>query len=86
MCSDWPTGYEADDESFLSRIVTGDETWIHYFEPRTKGQSVAWRHPVSPRKKFIAIPSAGKVMDSWPLCSGCRRGDFGRQCATWLSH
>jgi len=47
----------------LSRIVTGDETWAHHYEPETKRQSMEWHHPQSPRKeKFKTTPSAGKVM------------------------
>jgi hypothetical protein len=50
-------------EAFLSRIVTGDETWAHHYEPETKRQSVEWHHPQSPRKKkFKMTTSAGKVM------------------------
>ena len=64
-------------KAFLSGIVTGDETWIHYFEPLTKGESGDWHHPTSLRKKFMATSSAGKVMDSWPTCSGFRKSDFG---------
>lgn len=85
-CSDLPSGYEAHGESFLSWIVTGDKTWIHHFEPQTKGQSVEWHHPASWKKKFMATPSAGKVMESWSLFSGCRMGDFGRHCASWSNH
>jgi hypothetical protein len=44
-------------------IVFGDETWIHHFESQTRGQSLEWHHPTSPRKKkFKATPSAGEVM------------------------
>jgi hypothetical protein len=32
--------YEPDGESFLSWIVTGDETWIHHFELETNRQSI----------------------------------------------
>ena len=47
----------------MSRIVTGDETWAHHYEPETKRQSVEWHHPQSPRKKkFKTTPSAGKLM------------------------
>jgi hypothetical protein len=63
VCSYLLSCYEADGESFLSRIVTGDETWSHHFEPETRNQSVEWHHPTSPRKKkFMVTPSAGKVM------------------------
>ena len=47
----------------MSRIVTGDETWAHHYEPETKRQSMEWHHPQSPRKKkFKTTPSAGKLM------------------------
>ena len=50
-------------EAFLSRIVIGDETWTHHYEPETKRQSMEWHHPQSPRKKkFKTTPSAGKLV------------------------
>ena len=51
------------DKTFLSRIVTGDETWVHHYEPLSKRSSMKWRHPTSPRaKKFKSQRSAGKIM------------------------
>ena len=48
---------------FLLRLVTVDETWVHYYEPENKVQSRQWVGPGSPRpKKFKTQPSAGKVM------------------------
>ena len=48
---------------FLQRIVTGDETWVHHFEPESKRASMEWHHPTSPcSKKFKSQQSAGKVM------------------------
>jgi hypothetical protein len=38
-------------EEFLSRIVTGHETWVHHYEPESKRQSMEWKHPGSPTKK-----------------------------------
>jgi hypothetical protein len=32
--------FDADGEAFLSRILTGDETMVNYFEPETKRQSM----------------------------------------------
>jgi len=53
----------AEDETFLQRITTGDETWVHHYEPESKRRSMEWRHADSPRKKkFKSQPSAGKVM------------------------
>ena len=51
------------DKIFLQRIVTGDETWVHHFEPESKRASMEWHHHTSPRsKKFKSQQSAGKVM------------------------
>ena len=51
------------DKTFLQRIVTVDETWVHHFEPELKRASMEWRHPISSRlKKFKSQQSAGKVM------------------------
>jgi histone-lysine N-methyltransferase SETMAR len=47
----------------LTKIVTGDETWIHHYEPESKRQSMEWKHPQSPTKeKLKSQPSAGKLM------------------------
>ena len=47
----------------LSRLVTVDETWVHYYEPENKAQSRQWVGPGSPKpKKFKTQSSAGKVM------------------------
>ena len=50
-------------DDFLLRLVTADETWVHYYEPENKAQSRQWVGPGSPRpKKFKTQPSAGKMM------------------------
>ena len=55
--------YEEHPESFHARLVTGDETWIHHWDPDTKQESMQWKHPCSPPpKKSKTQPSAGKVM------------------------
>ena len=53
--------FRSKEDDFFSRLVTVDETWVHYYEPENKAhQSVG---PGSPRpKKFKTQPSAGKVM------------------------
>ena len=50
-------------DDFLLRLVTVDETWVHYYEPENKAQSRQWVGPGSPRpKRFKTQPSAGKLM------------------------
>ena len=62
VCSAWLKRLRSKDD-FLLRLVTVDETWVHYYEPENKAQSRQWVGPGSPRpKKFKTQPSAGKVM------------------------
>ena len=62
--------YGAEGDHFLERIVTGDEIWIHHYEPESKCQSMEWKHPHLPaKKKFKMCPTAGRLMLSvfWDL-------------------
>jgi len=62
-CQELLKRFETEGDSFLGRIVTGDETWVHYHKPETKKASKEWRHTFSPKpKKFCTQPYAGKVM------------------------
>ena len=55
--------FRSKEDGFLSRLVTVDETWVHYYEPENKAQSRQNVGPGSSRpKKFKTQPSAGKVM------------------------
>ena len=55
--------FRSKEDDFLSRLVTVDKTWVHYYEPENKAQSRQWVRPGSPRpKKFKTQPSAGKMM------------------------
>jgi hypothetical protein len=40
-----------DDPDFVSKVITGDETWINGYDPETKQQSSQWESPHSPRPK-----------------------------------
>ena len=39
------------DPNFLSRVITGDESWLYNCDPETKQQSSQWKTPSSPRLK-----------------------------------
>ena len=55
--------YSNERDIFLDRIITGDETWVHHYEPESKWQNMEWKHPQSPcKKKSKTQPSAGKLM------------------------
>ena len=57
------TTIERDEMDFMEKIVTGDETWIHQFDPESKIQSKQWLPKGSPAPiKFKAEKSAQKVM------------------------
>jgi histone-lysine N-methyltransferase SETMAR len=50
--------FEKEGEDFLKKIIIGDETWVHHYDPENKRQSME-----SPQlKKFKTQASAGKVM------------------------
>jgi histone-lysine N-methyltransferase SETMAR len=40
-----------DDPFFMSRVITGDESWVYRYDPETKQQSSQWKSPGSPRPK-----------------------------------
>lgn len=49
--------------NLLTRIVTGDETWVHHYDPESKQESMQWRRKGDkPPVKFKVTPSAGKIM------------------------
>jgi len=57
------TLFKRNPKEFLHRLVTVDETWIHWYTPETKEQSKQWTSPGEPApKKAKTVPSAGKVM------------------------
>jgi len=41
----------ANDPSFHSNVITGDETWVYAYDPETKTQSSQWKSLGSPQPK-----------------------------------
>lgn len=55
--------FKADRGGFLDRIVTGDESWVHHYDPESKAESKEWRRPDSPRPtQPLQQASASKIM------------------------
>ena len=54
-------------DDFLLRLVTVDETWVHYYEPENKAQSRQWVGPGSPMPKKICWQGYGHSV------LGCKR-------------
>lgn len=52
-----------EDPGVMSRIITGDETWVYGYDPETKMQSSQWKSPTSPRPKKARMSKSNiKVM------------------------
>jgi hypothetical protein len=50
-----------EDPAFISRLITGDESWIYGYDPETKQQSSQWKSPQTPSaKKGMAGPEFNK--------------------------
>ena len=63
MCIHLLKRYNKEGEAFLERVVTGDESWVHHFEPESKVQSMEYRHKTSSSpRKFKVIASARNVL------------------------
>ena len=43
LCNHFINMFDRDPEQFISRIVTGDETWLYGYDPATKQMSMEWR-------------------------------------------
>jgi hypothetical protein len=55
--------YGDEGEDILNRTVTGNKSWLHHYQPKSKCASVQWKYPSLPSaKKFKVMPFAGKVM------------------------
>jgi hypothetical protein len=61
VCSDLLSHYKADDESFLTQIITGEEMWTHHYELQTKSQ---WNGIIHLLLRISLPLLQGK---SWPL-------------------
>ena len=60
---DFLTQYSEEGKKFLGHVVTGNETWVSHEAPKSKQQSMEWRHTSSPTKtKFKQTTSTWKVM------------------------
>ncbi len=53
----------AEDPEILDRVIICDESWVHYYDPKTKIESDVWKSSSSPSvKKVQQQKSAEKVM------------------------
>ena len=45
--------YQDEGDDMLSRIVTGDESWVHHYGPETKRASMQWKIPLPQRTRRL---------------------------------
>ena len=77
-CAQLCEEFDAAPDNFLARIITGDESWIHHFDPETQQEARVWKHSSSPTpKRARTRPSAGKILMTvfWD-CQGVVLLDF----------
>lgn len=43
----------SEDETFLSKVITGEESWIYGYDLETEQQLFQWKSPASPRPKNV---------------------------------
>ena len=60
--------FQLEGEEFLEKIVTGDETWVHFFKPESKRNGITQHH--RKRKNSKLCDQQGKL---WRLSSGMLR-------------
>ena len=62
LCQDLNNQIESD-PNFLSKVITGEESWCYGYDPETKQASSQWKTPISPRpKKARQVRSKVKTM------------------------
>ena len=63
ICTQLLERFTHDGERFLQSIITGDESWVHHYDPESKMQSMQYRYKNSPApKKFKVVASARKAL------------------------
>ncbi|GBM08872.1 hypothetical protein AVEN_57424-1 [Araneus ventricosus] len=66
--------YHHDGEEVLEKIVTGDETWVHYETEDTKEQSKQWMHLHSPSRKPVKFKRTFSTKKSMATVFWDRKG------------
>ena len=62
LCQELKNQIESD-PNFLSKVITGDESWCYGYDPETKQALSQWKTPTSPRpKKARQVRSNVKTM------------------------
>jgi hypothetical protein len=68
--------YKQHGEAFLSRIVTGDETWVLHYTPESKAELMTWKHSHYPVKKKFQDSAVSRESDGYCFL-GCSWSSYG---------
>ncbi|GFR97744.1 histone-lysine N-methyltransferase SETMAR [Elysia marginata] len=55
VCTQLLERYNADGEAFLQRILTGEESWVHHYDPECKAQSMEYMHKTSASSRLMPL-------------------------------
>ena len=55
VCRDLLNQYEAEGDSFMDIIITGDETWRHHYEPESNGSPWSGEFPIEEKVQDAAL-------------------------------
>ncbi|GFO12948.1 histone-lysine N-methyltransferase SETMAR-like protein [Plakobranchus ocellatus] len=62
-CTQLLERYNAEGEVFLQHILSGEESWVHHYDPECKAQSMVYTHKTFPSpRKFKVVAAARKVL------------------------
>ena len=78
LCEEPLENCKQDPTELFSRIVTGDETWIHHCDPLSQQQPKVWKKPFEKTRTRLPVTrSAGKIIMTvlWD-CKGVLLVDF----------
>ncbi|GFS13298.1 transposase [Elysia marginata] len=55
ICRELLAKFHEDGGDFLRQIVTGNESWVHHYDPESKQESKEYRHITSPTPKKFSV-------------------------------
>ena len=63
-------------ETFIERVLTQDETWVHHFDPEPNMQSKQWSHPGHPFLNNLRRKVMGLMVSIFWIIQGAIMFDY----------
>jgi hypothetical protein len=83
ICEELLKRYREEGDRFLLNIVTGDESWIHHFDPEEKRLSMQYRHTPSTSSPEKIHNRAVCQQDSFDYFLGLTKSLHDRIFGSW---